>query len=161
FNAGLAVDSQGNAYVTGVNAGGYPYTVTPPALPRQPSDFRTFLGLPFLSKLDPAGQHISFSVPVGGAGVNVDSAGALYVAGRVGAGTGGSGIVSTLPALASVPAACLPDSSGELPVLSSAYVSQADPITGAILGTEFIGGANVNPSAIALAGSTVWITGQT
>ena len=37
--------------------------------------------LPFLSKLDPAGQTLLFSVPVGGAGVQVDSNGSAYVGG--------------------------------------------------------------------------------
>jgi len=40
-NTGLAVDAKGNAYVTGLSAAGYPYTITPPAI--------TDLFIPFLA----------------------------------------------------------------------------------------------------------------
>ena len=72
MNAGLAVDAAGDAYLTGFAGPTYPYTVA--GAPRELNGgvFITF-GLPFLSKLDPAGETLLFSVPVGGAGVQVDS----------------------------------------------------------------------------------------
>jgi hypothetical protein len=73
-NAGLAVDSAGNVYVTGLAGVGYPFTVTPPAITAPPlcapgvdCSIATYHGLPFLSELDPTGQTLLFSVPVGGA----------------------------------------------------------------------------------------------
>ncbi len=159
YNAGLAVDTQGNAYLTGEAGQGYPYSVkTPP--PTQPA-LGTNPGLPFLSKLDPAGQTLLFSVPVGGQGVQVDSAGSVYVAGRVASREGGSGnynIPNTLPAVASVPAPCLP---GGLFIQNSAYVAHVDGASGDVLGTQWIGGSHLNLSTVALSGSTLWVAGPT
>ena len=154
-NAGLAVDQAGDVYVTGFATEGYPYTVPAPALPQSPGPSDYFAVLPFLSKLDAAGRNLLFSVPVGGAGVQLDSSGAVYVGGRIGYGPGVTlGVTAKLPALASVPTACLPNA---LLIRNSVYVAQADAASGNILGTQFIGGANLNPSAVALAGSTFWI----
>ncbi len=161
INAGLAVDQAGNAYVTGYAQSGYPYTVTPPAVPNLPDTADNYAVLPYLSKLDPAGQNLLFSVPVGGAGVKVDASGAVYVGGRSGflSGTAASlAVTAGLPALASVPASCLPN---DLTIQQSAYVSQADAATGNVLGTQFIGGSNLSPSAVALVGSALWIAGPT
>jgi len=162
YNAGLAVDQAGNAYVTGFSGVGYPYTVTPPSIPPLPGPSRdNYAVFPFLSKLDAAGQNLLFSVPVGAAGVQVDSAGAVYVGGRVGytPGFGGSlAVTASVPALSGVPTACLPNNGL---IQNSAYVSKADAASGNIFGTQFIGGSNVNPAAVALAGSTLWITGTT
>ena len=65
-NAGLAVDAAGNVYLTGFAGAKYPYTVTPPPIPIGPINSIFFWELPFLSKLDPAGQTLLFSVPVVG-----------------------------------------------------------------------------------------------
>lgn len=159
YNAGLAVDTQGNAYVTGEAGQGYPYSVTTPPL-SQPA-LGTNPGLPFLSKLDPAGQTLLFSVPVGGQGVQVDSAGSAYVAGRVASLQGGAGnynIPNSLPAVASVPAPCLP---GGLFIQNSAYVAQVSASSGDLLATQWIGGSHLNLSAVALSGSTLWVAGLT
>lgn len=157
-NAGLAVDAVGNVYLTGYAGPVYPYTVTPPAIPIGPVNSIFFFELPFLSKLDPAGKTLLFSVPVGGAGVQVDSHGAVYVSGGVGSGPNGvlGGIGNNLPALAGVPAQCLPNNLG---IRSSAYVSQVDAASGNQLGSQFIGGSTLVTSAVALFGSTVWIAG--
>ena len=58
LNGGLAVDSAGNAYVTGVAGPGYPYTVTPSSIPALPGPGGPAnpSALPFLSKLDATGQ---------------------------------------------------------------------------------------------------------
>src|SRR5262249_6558847 len=64
-NSGLAVDSAGNAYVTGtLFEASYPLTVTPP---------RAYSA--YLSKLDADGAHLLFSIPQGGNGVQLDSEG--------------------------------------------------------------------------------------
>jgi hypothetical protein len=102
------VDAAGDVYLTGVAGAGYPYTVTPPAIPFG-APF-VISALPFLSRLDPTGQTLLFSVPVGGAGVQVDSAGNVYVGGGVGGSILGYYEVTVgLPVLASVPKPCLPN----------------------------------------------------
>lgn len=156
-NAGLAVDAAGNVYLTGYAGPTYPYTVTPPAIPIGPVNSIFFFELPFLSKLDPAGKSLLFSVPVGGAGVQAGSHGDVYVSGGAGAGLAGTfGIGNNLPALTNVPAECLPNDRG---IRSAAYVSEIEAASGILLGSQFIGGSTLATAAIALFGSTVWIAG--
>ena len=135
--------------------------MAPPPLSRSPSGSATIPAFPFLSKLDLNGQSLLFSVPVGGAGVQTDSAGAVYVGGRAGSSAGLVGsyaVPNNLPALASIPSQCLPNG---LTIRNSAYVSQVDAASGSVLGTSFIGGSALIPSAVMLVGSTLWIAGAT
>jgi len=157
-NGGVAVDTAGNVYLTGYAGPAYPYTVTPPKI--TPGPVLAIWALPFLSKLDPTGHSLLFSVPVGGAGVQLDSKGAVYVGGGLGGNpnTTSFAVMTALPALASVPSQCLPNS---VLIDLSAYVAQVDSSSGNILGSQFIGGSQLLPSAVALAGSTLWIAGQT
>lgn len=158
-NAGLAVDAAGNVYLTGYAGETYPYTVTPPAIPIGPVNSIFFFELPFVSKLDAAGKTLLFSVPAGGAGVQVDSRGAVYVAGATGTGVAGSfGVPNNLPVLANVPAQCLPNDRG---IRRSFYVAQLEAASGDVLGSQFIGGSTLATSAVALSGSTLWMTGST
>ncbi len=159
INNGLAVDADGNVYLTGLAGVGYPFTVAVPTPPLGPAlDELATPSLPFLSKLDPAGQKLLFSVPVGGAGVQVDSSGSAYVGGIVGL-FDLYDMVASIPALASVPAPCLaPASQG---VTKSAYVSQVDATSGNVSGTQFIGGSSLGIAAVALSGTTLWIAGST
>ncbi len=156
-NGGLAVDTAGNVYLTGYAGPGYPYTVTPPPIPIGPVNSIFFFELPFVSKLDAAGRTLVFSVPVGGAGVQVDSQGAVYVSGGSGSGLAGSfGIANNLLALADVPVECLPNNRG---IRSSAYVSEVDAASGSLVGSQFIGGSTLSTSGLALSGSSVWVAG--
>jgi uncharacterized protein (TIGR03437 family) len=159
LNAGLAVDAAGNVYLTGYAGASYPYSVSPPAIPSSPTPGGPISGLPFLSKLDPLGHTLLFSVPVGGAGVQVDSNGAVYAGGGVGSYLSSAYAVTVgITALAEVPTQCLPNN---LTIQNSAYVSQVDADSGKLLGTQFIGGSNLTISSVALSGSTLWIAGAT
>lgn len=164
-NAGLVVDAAGDAYVTGYAGSTYPYTVNPPALPNGGA-LETFAS-PFLSKLDPLGQTLLFSTPVGGAGVQVDSSGAVYVGGGVGISQLGIySVPANIPALTSIPAPCLPNVTVQSigtsqPIKNSAYVAQVDETSGNVLRSQFIGGSALALSGIALYGSTIWTAGAT
>jgi len=166
-NAGLAVDAAGNVYLTGYAGPTYPYTVPvpPSALGGTIANF----ALPFLTKLDPTGQTLLFSIPVGGAGVQADSSGSLYVGGGVGYSPlplGDYAIPANLPVLSSVPAQCLPNvTPGAIGtsqrIYNSAYATQVDAASGFVRGTQFIGGSGLTTSGVALTGSTLWIAGAT
>ena len=73
YGYGIAVDTEGNAYVTGYAGPNFP-TVNP---------LQTTGGGPFLSKIDPAGSALVYSTYLngGGSGVAVDSGGNAYVTG--------------------------------------------------------------------------------
>jgi uncharacterized protein (TIGR03437 family) len=152
------VDAAGNVYLTGLAGVGYPYTVAPPAAPLAPAlAVLATPAVPFLSKLDPAGQKLLFSVPVGGLGVQVDSHGFVYVGGILGQFSTYD-VAASIPALASLPTRCLlPDvTNGD-----SAYVSQVDAASGDVLGSQFIGGSRLTISGVALSGATLWVAGAT
>ena len=150
-NTGLAVDAAGNAYVTGtLDEGSYPFTVTPPNF---------YNG--YLSKLDPAGARLLFSIPFGGAGVQLDSAGAVYAGGTASSSTWlftpGPNPPPGLPAVFSwLPPVCLPNN---ITALSGAYEIRVDPATGNILDGQWIDGSAPSATAIVLAGGKVWATG--
>jgi uncharacterized protein (TIGR03437 family) len=153
-NAGLAVDAAGNAYVTGVLDGGvYPFTTAPPS--NAPYEFG------FLTKLDPAGANVLFSIPIGG-GVQIDSSGALYAAGTVTASNPGLNpphtAVGVPSQLAWVPPQCLPDN---ITATSEAYVMKLDPATGNVLDTQWIDGSALTASSLALGSGKVWVSGST
>jgi uncharacterized protein (TIGR03437 family) len=163
-NAGLAVDAAGNVYVTGYAGPSYPFTVTVP--PSQVIIPFIVSAYPFLSKLDPAGQTLVFSVPVGGAGVQADANGNVYVGGGVGFPNSVYAVQTNLPAMANVPGQCLASLYGAgsgTPQFrqSSLYASQVDAASGDVRGTQWIGGSALTGSAVALAGSTLWIAGAT
>jgi uncharacterized protein (TIGR03437 family) len=161
-NAGLAIDAAGNVYVTGYAGPSYPFTVSIP--PAQAVIPFIVSGYPFLSKLDPAGQFLLFSVPIGGAGVQADAAGNLYVAGGVGFPNSIYAVQSNLSVLANVATPCLPSVEGQGPgtsqsIHSSLYASQVDAASGDLRGVQFIGGSSLTASGTALTGSTLWIAG--
>jgi uncharacterized protein (TIGR03437 family) len=162
MNNGLAVDAAGNVYLTGLAGAGYPFTVTPPVAPVGPAiSALATPALPFLSKLDPTGQKLLFSVPVGGAGVQVDSNGLAYVGGILGL-FDLYDVAANLPALAGLPNECLllPESISEFRG-KSAYVSQVDASSGNLLGSQFIGGSTLVIAGVAVSSNGLWIAGAT
>jgi uncharacterized protein (TIGR03437 family) len=157
LNTGLAVDSAGNVYLTGIAGASYPYTVTPPDAPLGPAaNALATPAVPFLTKLDPNGQKLIYSVPVGGVTVQVDSKGNAYVAGILGQ-YAGYDIDAAIPALANIPTGCFQPAVASI---NSLYAAQVDP-TGNMLGSQFIGGTSVAPTGVALSGSKLWISGST
>jgi uncharacterized protein (TIGR03437 family) len=158
-NNGLAVDAGGNVYLTGVAGVGYPYTVSVPTPPLGPALGKLETpALPFLTKLDPLGQNVLYSVPVGGAGVKVDANGSAYVGGILGSfARYDTNISATLPALANLPAGCF---TPEATAGQQAYAAQVDP-SGNVTGAQFIGGSTLQVDGVALAGNTLWLAGAT
>ena len=151
MNEGLAVDAAGNVYLTGIAGMGYPYTVATPASPSGPAlALLAFPALPFLSKLDPLGQKLLYSIPVGGMGVAVDANGNAYAGGLLGV-LYPYDITAMLPVLASVAPQCV--SAG------GTYAAEVDG-SGNTLGVQYVGGS-IRLSGVALSGSTVWMTGKT
>jgi uncharacterized protein (TIGR03437 family) len=153
-NTGLAIDAAGNAYVTGtLLEASYPFTVKAPNSPTGG----------YLSKLDPTGAKLLFSVPVGGAGVELDSSDALYVGGIVSSFYPTGLLVRTTPAtpppvFSWIPQPCLPDN---ITAVSAAYVMKVDPSSGNVLDGQWIDGSAPGATEIALADGEVWITGET
>ena len=125
-NTGLAIDAAGNAYLTGtLFAAQYPFTVT------APDSSSPYLPSGYLTKLDPAGANVLFSIPAGGAGVQLDSSGAVYVGGIVSTYSPPTDLSILLttplappPIFSWIPQQCWPDN---ITALSEAYVLKVDP----------------------------------
>jgi uncharacterized protein (TIGR03437 family) len=154
-NTGLAIDAAGNAFLTGtLLEAQYPFTV---AAPNNDSDY--------LTKLDPTGANVLFSIPVGGAGVQLDSSGAVYVGGVVSTYTPSFDleILSTTPLapppiFSWIPRQCWPDN---ITAVSEGYVMKVDPTSGNVLDGQWIDGSASVAAGITVAAGKVWITGQT
>jgi uncharacterized protein (TIGR03437 family) len=152
-NTGLAVDAAGNAYITGtLLEAAYPFTVKAP---------NNYYG--YLTKLDPTGSSVLFSIPVGGAGVQLDSSGAVYVGGLV-SSYDPVGLIPSVelvpppPVFSWVPKQCWPDN---VVAVSEAYVLKVDPAAGNVQDGQWIDGSAPGATGITLAGDKVWITGAT
>ncbi len=153
-NAGLAVDAAGNAYLTGLAFGSYPYSAKPPDTPEV---------RPFLTKLDPGGQRNLFSVAIGGAGVALDEKGHVIVSGSYNNLnlSGGVPFPQVLlpglpPGVTALPQQC---QENDVTTTSQAYVSQVDSETGNALSTVLVDASNLTAIGVALAGSAVWLAG--
>jgi hypothetical protein len=77
---GIAVDSTGAAYVTGITQGDFPLVGSLVASDREPN--------PFITKFNPAGSALVYSTYLGGygagSGIAIDTSGNAYVTGFVG-----------------------------------------------------------------------------
>src|SRR5262249_39636189 len=124
-NTGLAVDAAGNAYVTGTLLEAlYPFTTS--------DDTKSASS--YLTKLDATGANVLFSIPAGGAGVQLDASGAVYVGGAAVSINTGLGVLGTpenfIPSFfASLPNACKPNF---ITSVSEAYVLKVDSATGKV-----------------------------
>ncbi|MGB7763214.1 MAG: SBBP repeat-containing protein [Bryobacteraceae bacterium] len=147
-NSGLAVDGTGNAYVTGdamtiewgivAPATDYPYTVTPGAGDR--------VGM-FLTKLDPTGSKLVWSVPQGGSALALDADGNPVVGGYSFTGPTYSAYGPAPPPAGNTPAACLPNGTT---VQSSAYVQRFNAQDGSTLATQLLSASVSSSSASAI-----------
>jgi uncharacterized protein (TIGR03437 family) len=156
-NTGLAVDAAGFAYVTGATQSlKYPFTVMPGQSP---------VAIPFVTKLDPAGKSLVWSVPQGGTGLQYDAASnSLYVTGMLSTpwtiGFVPSGTPPPPPTgMASLPVPCL---TNNLTSITEGYAAQVDAATGQTTAALLINGSRVSLTGTALAGTGLfWFTGQT
>jgi uncharacterized protein (TIGR03437 family) len=138
-NSGLAVDSAGNAYVTGTTTSAdYPFTVAQRERP----------GL-FLTKIDPAGSKILWSEQQGGNLLALDNSGNLAVAGSFlplsgppFAAPGGS--YPPFPPTGNVPTQCLPNG---VTVQSDAYAQRFSSVDGSLLATQILAATELTVSA--------------
>ncbi len=142
-NSGLAVDSAGNAYVTGGTASqDYPFTATSTA--DRP-------GL-FLTKLDPTGSKLLWSVRQGGNVLALDGAGNPVV--------GGSFVPTTPPIsyppgttfpppppTGNTPAACLPNG---ITVQSMPYIQSFSAQDGSTTATQLLSATQATASGITI-----------
>ncbi len=127
-NAGLAVDGDGNAYLTGTAGTGYPYTAT------SPSDRPGF----FLTKLDPTGTSLVWSVAQGGLAAALDRGGNVVVAGdyqSLAPNAPPGEKPEPPPPTGNTPAACLPNGTT---VGSIVYVQRFSGQDGSTLATELL-----------------------
>jgi uncharacterized protein (TIGR03437 family) len=151
-NTGLTVDAAGNAYVTGtLFEASYPLTVGPPSAYSS-----------YLSKLDAAGANLLFSIPVGGNGVQLDSANSVYVGGSVPTANPGINVppippVPFPPDLSDLPTVCRPN---RITATSGAYVMKIDAATGKVQDAQWIDGSAQSAAAVVLSGAKLWITGS-
>lgn len=159
-NTGLEIDAAGNAYLTGtLFAAQYPFTVT------EPNNSSPYFPSGYLTKLDPTGANVLFSIPAGGAGVQLDSSGAVYVGGIVSTYSPPADLSILLttplappPIFSWIPQQCWPDN---IAAISEAYVLKVDPTSGKVLDGQWIDGSAPGATGITLAAGKVWITGET
>jgi hypothetical protein len=144
---GIAVDPEGNAYITGQAVAGFPITL---------GAFQTVSGgnsEAFVTKLNTTGTALVYSTFVGGSGFDVgadiaiDSGGNAYITGQ-----GGAGFPVT-------PGAFQPSFAG----ISDAIVTKLNAAGTALVYSTFLGGSNTDAgNAIAVnAAGNAYVTGIT
>ncbi len=133
--AGIAVDSSGNAYVTGTTSSTNFPTVGPfqshcgNCVPNDPSSFTAFV-----AKLNPAGSALVYSTYLGGStedagyDIAVDAAGSAYVAGYTAS--------TDFPTANPLQATCDSCSGGN----SNAFVAKLNPTGSALVYSTYLGG---------------------
>jgi hypothetical protein len=151
----IAIDSQGNAYITGrADSSDFPTT----AQAFQPNDPNPNGDCPFVTKLNSTGSSLVYSTFVGGTSpstteagnaIAVDGKGDAYLVGRTGA-----------PNFPTTPDALRTSCSG---CASKAFVTVLNPSGQALIYSTYLGGSSVDlGNAIALDTSgNVYITGST
>ncbi len=140
---GITVDPAGNIYVAG-NTTSNNFPRFPPNQPGPRGGTELFL-----TKLNPAGAGVAFSVYIGGSGddtasgIAVDGSGNIYVAGTTSSPN-------------------LPQAGGGLRGPTDGFVVKLDP-SGGLLSAQYVGGSGADSiSAIALdASGAVYLTGTT
>jgi Bacterial Ig-like domain (group 1)/Beta-propeller repeat len=146
---GIAVNTLGNAYVTGATSSTN-FPTTPGALDTT-SDFA---GDAFVTKLDPTGASLVYSTSLGGSGMDegrgiaIDTAGNAYVTGR----TDSTNFPTTALAFDTT-------SNGG----SDAFVTKLDPLGASLVYSTYLGGSGLDLSpgiAIDTAGNA-YVTGIT
>jgi uncharacterized protein (TIGR03437 family) len=145
-NAGLVVDSAGDAYVTGTtNSTDYPFTVAQ----------RERLGM-FLTKIDPTGAKILWSEQQGGSLLALDNSGNLAVGGSFFTPSGPPFQVGftnpPFPPTGNVPTQCLPNG---ITVQSDAYSQRFSSVDGSLLATQILAATWITASAITVNASGV------
>src|SRR6266513_582054 len=153
---GIAVDGNGNAYITGETASA---NFPPFNFPTTPGAFQTTIGADsfhvFVTKLDPAGSGLVYSTFLGGngedlsGGIAIDSGGNAYVTGS----TRSTNFQTTAGAFQPVFAGGFYD----------AYVSKLDPTGSALVYSTYLGGL-YNDQGLGLAvdaTGNAYVTGST
>jgi hypothetical protein len=159
---GIAVDSSGNAYVTGYTQSSDFPTVNPiqAAYAGPPPTADTICCNVFVAKLNPAGSALVYSTYLGGSGgdqgfgIAVDSAGNAYVTGR----TYSTDFPTVNPLQATNKAA---------PV-SNAFVAKLNPAGSALVYSTYLGGSGINGTSgdagygiAADSSGNAYVTGET
>ncbi|HEY1852986.1 MAG TPA: SBBP repeat-containing protein [Solirubrobacterales bacterium] len=135
---GIAVDSQGDAYLAGeTESESFPVTPGAPQVPGSTGkDKSQFTADAFVSKLDPTGSRLVYSTLLGGedwdrvGGIAIDAAGDAYVAG----GTASRNLPVTPGALQAANASTNPE-------FDNAYVAKLDPAGDRFLYVTYLGGS--------------------
>ena len=142
---GIAIDTAGNAYVTG--------TTTSASFPTTSGAYRTSIGANsgFVTKLNASGNALVYSSYVPGgesAAIAVDSAGSAYIA-----GTAYSGFTTTTGSYQSSP-----------PSSKNAFAAKLNPSGSAMTYATYLGGSSGEQSAAAIAidgGGHAYVSGST
>ncbi|MGI8549536.1 MAG: SBBP repeat-containing protein [Dehalococcoidia bacterium] len=168
---GIAVDTAGNAYVTGTTQSA-DFPTTPGAY--QPP-CGSACGRVFVTKLNPTGSGLVYSTRFGskdtdlgeiGSGIAVDGSGDAFVTGTTSVPVAQLGVVFNFPTTAGVFQSHIPQPSGEQ-VPGVGFVTKLNPSGAGLIYSTFLGGNGgfedgVSPSAIAIdGGGNAYITGGT